>query len=471
MFLYRQVAEKISGMITEGTYRPNERIPSIRSLSRQLRVSVNTVMEAYAHLENIGLIEARPQSGYYVCRPSPESKDRLSRKVAMAYVAPNDVVLGDATLQIMRKLADPSLVPLGRGAPNTDLLPSDKLNRMLASQSKRFPGQSVSYGSFQGIRKLRVQIARRLLHSGCTVSADDIVITSGCVEAVNLALLATCRPGDTVALGSPIYYTFLNSVQWLGLKVLEIPSVPGEGMSLEVLSYAMKQTPIRACIVISNFNNPLGTLMPEEKKRELVKLLDRKEIPLIEDDVYSDLAFGPGHPSSAKVYDEKGMVLSCSSFSKTIAPGYRIGWIVPGRYQQKVEQIKALFNIATASPTQLAVAEFLTNGGYDHHLRKIRRIYARQVGQMRDAVISNFPQGTRVSRPEGGFILWVELPEGIDTLRVYEEGLKHGIGIAPGILFTTGSKYQNCFRLNAAFWSDQVGQALVTLGEISESMV
>jgi DNA-binding transcriptional MocR family regulator len=470
-FLHEEVATKIGDMIRQGTYRPNDRIPSIRNLSRQMRVSVNTVMEAYANLENIGLIEARPQSGYYVSVPHPEPAGRPLLKPSLEYTSPNKVILGETPLQIIQTITNPTLIPLGTGAPNTDLLPADKLNRILASQTKRYANKSVAYSSSQGMKKLRIQIARRMLNSGCSLSADDIIITSGCVEAVTLALLTTCKPGDTVALGSPIYYTFLNSVQWLGLKVLEIPSVPGKGLSLDVLDYAMKQTKISACIIIADFNNPLGTLMSDETKQNLVKLLTNHDIPIIEDDVYGDLAFNNFRPTSVKAFDEKGIVLSCSSFSKTLAPGYRIGWIVPGIFQQRVEQLKTLFNIATASPTQLAVAEFLTNGGYDHHLRKIRRIYARQMNLMRDVVISNFPRGTRVNHPEGGYILWVEMPAGCDSLRLYEEGLKKGIGIAPGILFSTNNKYKNCFRLNAAFWSAQVENALETLGRIAESMV
>jgi len=469
--LYEEIAARIGGMIEKGTYHAGERIPSIRNLSRQMRVSANTVMEAYAQLENSGLIEARPQSGYYVKASHPEPGAQFARQPSLGYSVPSSVILGETPLEIMRTLKNPALIPLGLGSPNTGLLPADKLNTMLSSESRRYPEQSVAYASPQGLKKLRVQIARRLLNSGCSHSADDIVITSGCVEAVTLALLATCRPGDTVALASPIYYTFLNSIQWLGLKVLEIPSVPGQGLSLEVLSYAIKQTTINACVIIANFNNPLGTLMTDDRKRDLVRMLAKHDIPLIEDNVYGDLGFGPVCPSSLKAYDEKGLVLSCSSFSKTLAPGYRIGWIVPGRFQQRVEHLKGLFNIATASPTQLAVAEFLTNGGYDRHLRKIRRVYARQVSQVRDAVLCNFPQGTRVSRPEGGFILWVEMPEGTDSFKLYEEALKERIGIAPGILFSMNDKYRNCLRLNAALWSDQIAHALETLGRITESMV
>lgn len=470
MLLYEEIAATIGGMIEKGTYRPGERIPSIRALSRQMRVSVNTVMEAYAHLENRGMVEARPQSGYYVRSLLPEPQGQPVKKRATEYLPPSEVALGDIPLRVMRNLANSALLPLGRGIPNPDLLPIDKLNRMLAAEARRFRIQSVSYSGAQGSKRLRAQIARRSLDSGCSLSPDDIVITSGCVEAVTLALQATCRPGDTVAIGSPVFYTFLNSIQWMGLKVLEIPSTPEEGMNLEVLGYALRHTPIHACLIIANFNNPLGSLMPDGKKRELVTLLAKHDIPLIEDDVYGDLSFGPVRPSSTKAYDQKGLVLYCSSFSKTLAPGYRIGWIAPGRFQQRVEHLKALFNIATATPTQLAIAEFLANGGYDHHLRALRRVYTRQVAQARDAIGRYFPQGTRVSRPDGGFVLWVEMPESVDALALHEEALQKGISIAPGTIFSTGDRFGNCIRVNAAFWSERIEQALETVGGLAEAL-
>ena len=468
MLLYEEVAARIGEMISRGTYRAGERIPSIRALSRQMQVSVNTVMESYARLENMGMIEARPQSGYYVCSRLAETAGSSVSSARREKVAPNEVILGDVALEVMRNIANPALVPLGGGMPNSDLLPVDRLNRMLASESRRFRLQSISYPPHQGHKRLRTQIARRSLNSGCSLAPDDIVITSGCIEAMNLALQAVCRPGDTVAIGSPVYPTFLKSIQWLGLKVLEIPS-NGEGMNLDVLDYAIRHNPVSACITIANFNNPLGSLMPDEKKRELVKLLAKHDIPLIEDDVYGDLAYGPVRPPSTKAFDEKGLVLYCSSFSKTLAPGYRVGWIAPGRFTAKIAQLKALLNIATASPTQLAVAEFLTNGGYDHHLRTLRRVYSRQTQQLRDAIGRYFPPGTRVSRPEGGYILWVELPEGYDAFRLYELALQEGIGIAPGRIFTLGDKYGNCLRLNAAFWSERTEQALETLGGLAET--
>jgi len=467
--LYEEVSLRIGEMIEKGTYRPGERIPSVRSLSRQMRISINTVIGAYAELEKVGTIEVRPQSGYYVRSVYPEPESRPETKVTMAEIAPSSVILGDTALEVMEKLAKPGLLPIGKCIPNPDLLPIDKLNRMLAAEIRRFRVQSVSYAAAQGVQRLRMQIARRSLNSGCSLTPDDIVITSGCVEAVSIALQAVCRPGDTVAIGSPVYSTFLKFMQWMGLKIIEIPSKPGEGMNLDVLGYVIRHNTVNACITIANFNNPLGSLMPDGKKQELVELLAKHDIPLIEDDVYGDLAFGPDRPVSTKAFDQKGLVLYCSSFSKTLAPGYRVGWIVPGRFQRKIEQLKVLFNIATASPTQLALAEFLANGGYDSHLRSLRRTYARQTARMRDAVTRYFPPGTHVTRPEGGYILWVELPEGYDSFKLYEAALQKGISVAPGTIFTLGDKYRNCFRLNASFWSERIEQALETLGESVEN--
>jgi DNA-binding transcriptional MocR family regulator len=462
--LYDRVATEIAELIAGGTYRPGDRIPSIRELSRQRRVSVNTVAEAYAQLENRRLVEARPQSGYYVaCQVlEPEATPERRRQLT-----PTEVEPGAEPLEVMRALADPALVPLGRGVPNPALLPADRLNRMLATETRRFATESVTYGGAKGLRRLRTQIAKRSLDAGFRLAPDELVVTSGCVEAVTLALQATCRPGDTVAIGSPVYYTFLDSIQWLGLKVLEIPSTSREGMSVDVLAYALRHSAVRACLVISNFNNPLGGVMPDERKEELVKLLRAHDIPLIEDDVYGDLAFAPHRPISTKAFDTTGSVLYCASFSKTLAPGYRVGWIAPGRYAQAVHRLKTLFNIATASPTQLAVAEFLTSGGYDRHIRTLRRTYAAQVGHVRSAIARWFPPGTRATHPQGGFVVWVELPPEVDGFAVYEQARRKGISVAPGALFTTGEEYRSCIRLSAAFWSPRIADALRTVGGIA----
>lgn len=465
--LYEKVASRIAGMIEQGVYRPGDRVPSLRELSRTARVSLNTALEAYVYLENLGFIGARPQSGFYVCSRLPEPDIRAPGGEAPS---PRAVEVGDVRLRALRNLGDPALVPLGHAQPNTALLPAGKLSRILAAQARRFETEIVGYSPAQGTERLRKMIARRSLAAGAPLAPGDIVITSGCMEAVTLALQATCRAGDTVAIGSPVFYSFLNSIQCLGLKILEIPSTPREGVSIEALANAMHRTPVAACLIISNFNNPLGGAMPEENKRELVALLARHDAPLIEDDVYGDLSYAPVRPGTAKAHDRKGLVLLCSSFSKTLAPGYRIGWIAPGRYQAPVERLKSVFHGATASPTQLAMAEFLSSGGYDRHLRSIRRAYAQQAAWMREAVGRHFPAGTQVTRPEGGYVLWLVLPERIDGMKLHEKALRAGIAVAPGTLFTTGGGFRNCVRLNAALWSRRVEAAIEKLGRLAGSL-
>jgi DNA-binding transcriptional MocR family regulator len=276
-----------------------------------------------------------------------------------------------------------------------------------------------------------------------------------------------CRPGDTVAIESPIFYNLLQVIEMLDLKALEIPTHPQTGMSISALRYAIEHNPVHACLIISNFNNPFGSVMPDGRKKELVELLAGHGIPLIEDDVYGDLGFTHDRPTVAKRHDREGLVILCSSFSKTLAPGYRVGWVVPGRFQEKIERLKAVSNIATATLPQLAIAEFLENGGYDHYLRKMRGIYSRQAALMSQAVQRFFPAGTRVNNPSGGFVLWVELPEGVDSIRLYERALERGITIAPGFIFSASQKYRNFIRLNAAYWSARIEQAVALIGKMA----
>jgi DNA-binding transcriptional MocR family regulator len=467
--LYEQVAEEIAGLIEQGTFRAGDKVPSIRQLSSRFDVSINTVMQAYALLEDKRLIQARPQSGYFVRSRAPEIRepDLQSR----SFSAPTTVTISDLCQQVMRNMMNRDLLPLGSAIPSAQNLPIDKLNRIMASELRRYGEQGVLYQMPPGYERLRIQIARRALVAGISSGPDDILVTSGCVEAVLLALRATCHAGDTIAVESPFYFNFMQMIAELGLKALEIPSTPRDGISIEALRYAIEQGKISACLVIANFSNPLGSLMPDERKRELVELLARHEIPLIEDDIYGDLIFGNERPIAAKSFDHSDNVIYCSSFSKTIAPGYRVGWAIAGRFQPEMERIKMIMNVAPSSPPQLALAEFLATGGYDHHLRSIRRIHARNMSQMTEAVARYFPAGTRMTHPAGGFILWIEMPEGTDAILLYHRALEKGISIVPGPLFSLSSKYTHHIRLSAAQWDDRIEQGIKTLGELAHELL
>ena len=460
--LYEQVANEIARLIRSGTYRPGDRIPSVRAMRQRKKVSISTILQAYLQLEDRGLIEARPQSGYYV-RRQPE--DELPEpNISSPQVDPSQVSIRELTMMVLHDITNLTLVQLGTALPNPDFLPSARIGRIVAALARENENLANTYDLPPGLEELRIQITQRVVESGCDLSPNDIVITSGCMEAIDLSLRATCRPGDIVAIESPIYFGMLQSLEALGLKALEIPTHPRDGISLEALQFAIQHNPIHACLVISNFNNPLGSCIPDDNKRQLVHLLSQHDIPLIENAILTELYFSDQRPTVCKSYDREGMVMLCSSFSKDISPGYRVGWVVPGKFKSTVEWLKYTANIGVAPLPQMAIARYLESGGYDRHLRHIRREYAHNVSLMSQAVMRCFPADTRVTRPSGGFVLWVQLPEKVDSLELYKQALKSQITLAPGHLFSASHQFHNFIRLNAACWTLDIERAIRTLG-------
>jgi DNA-binding transcriptional MocR family regulator len=302
---------------------------------------------------------------------------------------------------------------------------------------------------------------------GCSVHADEIVITNGCQEALTLALRTVTVPGDVVAIESPTFYGLLQAIESLGLVALEIPTHPRDGISLEALQLALEQWPVKACIAVPNYSNPLGHCMPEERKQRLVDLLQEQRVSLIEDDVYGDLGFSQRRPFTCKARYTTGTVLYCASFSKSLSPGLRVGWILPGRYQEKVEYLKYVTSLATPTVPQLAAAQLLESGVYERHLRKVRVEYARAVERMIEAVDRYFPEGTKVTRPQGGFVLWIELAADVDSFELSRKLLARGISIAPGPIFSASQKYRNFVRLSCACeWSNRVERALASIARL-----
>jgi len=292
------------------------------------------------------------------------------------------------------------------------------------------------------------------------------------MEALNLCLRAVGKPGDIIAIESPTFYGTLQAIESLGMKALEIPTDPRDGIIIEALSSSLRRHPVKACLLVPNFNNPLGSCVPDNNKKKLVTLLARREIPLIEDDIYGDLCFGPSRPKAAKAYDTEGLVLLCSSFSKTLAPGFRVGWTAPGRFKSQVERLKFMTSMACTTTPQIAVAEFLRNGGYDRHLRTIRKNLAMQVQRMTDAIARYFPERTKVTRPQGGLALWVELPRWINSLELHREALQQHISIAPGPIFSAKQRYKNFIRLSCGEpWTDNIERAMETLGNLARKFL
>jgi DNA-binding transcriptional MocR family regulator len=467
--LYEELAADLATLIAKGTLRIGDRMPSVRQLSQQRDVSVSTVLQAYLVLESRGLVEARPQSGHYVrgSRAPVPLEPRAPRSSNQA----TRVSVSDLIARVYAAARDPSIVPLGAAQISPALLPTENINRRLAAVARTAGGAGVAYDPPPGCTALRRQIARRAAEWGVASSVDEWVTTVGAMEALHLCLRAVAVAGDTVAVESPGYYGILQLVESLGMRALEIPANPGTGLDVGLLELALRQHRIKACVVVTNFSNPLGALMPDDAKRELYRVLSLRDVPLIEDDIYGDLFFGDVRPRPVKAFDRSGLVMLCSSFSKTIAPGYRVGYVAPGRYREKVERLKFGHTIATPTLPQLAVADLLENGGYDRHLRRLRRALASQIARVSDAVAVHFPAGTRVSRPQGGFFLWVELPPGKSALEFHARALERGISVTPGPIFSAKARFSNCVRICCGFpWSDVLDVSIRTLGRIATEM-
>ena len=460
--LYHQVADRVETLIRDGVYRNGERLPGVRVLSRQLGVSVATVLQAHQTLEGRGLLEPRERSGYFVRVPVVDAPEPAMSSHA---TRPSPVSAREMTMDLCSD-EERRLVPLATAVPHPDYLPIRQIQQA-SIWAARHGLDSLDY-AFPGKSAFRRQVAQRMAALGVAVSPDEILATNGAQEAIILALRAVTRPGDIVAVESPSFPGILQALEVVGLKVIEIPAHPSEGLSLEGLQLAMEQWPIKACVAVTNHSNPMGMRLSDEHKRKLVTMLDEAGIPLIEDDIYGDLAHSGERPRPARSFDRTGNVIYCSSFSKTISPGLRLGWIAPGRHFAAVRQQKYFTNLATASLPQMAVAHFLEQGGYDRHLRTVRRVYQEAVARMRSSVARHFPEGTAVSRPSGGFVVWVQLPEGCSGTAVYRLARERGINVAPGIMFSTTGKFENCLRLNAANpWSPRIEEAIRTLGQLA----
>ncbi len=467
---YRQIADRFAHAIRHGTLAPGEKLPSVRRLRLDEGVSASTVLQALSQLEASGLVEARPRSGYYAVAPSLLPVPRPSAPPAQLGAARGDMAATVAALY--HAATDPGLVHLGTARPSPDLLPVRELGRAMSAATRKAGARGLDYAYPPGLRPLRRLVAQRAVAAGCALAEDDLVITSGATEAVELALLSVTRRGEAVAVESPAYYGVLLTLEALGLRVLEVPCHPDTGIDLAELERRLGQHAVAAVLAVPSFSNPLGSCMPDAAKERLVSMLSGRGIPLVEDDVYGDLAFGPARPRPAKAFDGDGTVLYCGSFSKTISPGLRVGFVAPGRWRERVELLKFATSVATSTLPQHALVHFLAGGGYDRHLRTLRERLERNVARMGAAVAGSFPEGTRVSRPRGGCFVWVELPETVDAMELHARAHDAGVAIAPGHVFSAGHTHTHGIRLSCGeLWSERIEGAVRLVGRLASRLV
>jgi DNA-binding transcriptional MocR family regulator len=468
--IYLQVASGLEKMIGNEVLKIGDKLPSVRVLSEEYGISMGTAFQAYYHLEGKGLIESRPKSGYYVRfnhRRFP-SLPRISEPAPKAY----EVSVEEMISTVFKSMTTGDLLNFSVACPPMELLPAAKLNKAIVYAMRNSKNHGINYEHVQGNVDLRRQLTKLFFNWGGKFSEDDIVVTAGCMEALVMCLKAVTRPGDTVAIESPTYFGIFQLIESLGLKALEIPTDPLTGVDIRYLEKAFKKSRIKACVFVTNFSNPMGGLIPSEQKMKLVDLITKHKIPLIEDDIYGELYFGKQRPKTCKSFDKEGWVLHCGSFSKSLVPGYRVGWAVPGRFLDKVVSLKLTYTITGNSLVQYAMAHFLSIGRYEYHLKKLRKVLHTQCLRYIQGILQYFPSDTKVSRPQGGFVLWLELNKKINAYELYHQAVKYQISIAPGQVFSSKGQFSHCLRISYAKpWNDDVERALKILGELVKKML
>ncbi|WP_179404414.1 PLP-dependent aminotransferase family protein [Burkholderia guangdongensis] len=463
---YAALAQAIAGSIRRGDLAAGARIPTVRAASSAYQVSPATVFRAYYLLESEGLIVARPRSGYFVSDVEGNRSGSNRGPARKTSDAPG--IADDALLRLMDSIKYKNIVALGSAFANDSLFPMSGLWRCFTSVARNMDHEKMLSGFPPGDEELRRQIALRYLIAGAALPMEEIVITTGALEALTLSLQALTRPGDTIAIERPTFHGALQAVQRHHLKAVEIPVDPLTGLDLDALAVALDQHAIRACWFMTSFHNPTGATMSDERKRALIDLLAAHQVPLIEDDVYSELYFGTTPVRPAKLYDTHGLVLHCGSFSKCLAPGFRIGWVAAGRYVHQIEQAKCVAAPPADVPAQLAISSYLKEGGYDRFLRSLRRNLASNQAQMLAAIRAYFPQGTEAFAPRGGYFVWIEMPAHVDALRLFSATMESGISIAPGPIFSATGEFRRYVRLNYGHpWTTVVERAMQTIGALA----
>ena len=463
---YEQLADEMAQAMRDGLLQPGERLPSVRQTCQRRGISPSTVFQAYGLLETRGLIEARPRSGFYV--RAHKRPARALPKAAVPQAGVTAVTVSALAFGLLESTRDAAVVPLGSAFPASHLFPFDALARSGARAMRRLKPAQITSALTAGDPELRQALRRRYALQGVPMAEDELVITNGAMEALNLCLQAVTQPGDVVVVESPTFYAALQALERLNLKAVEVATDPQTGVNLDALAQLLVGQKVAACWFMPSLQNPLGALMPPARKQALVALLAQHGVPLIEDDVYGELYADVRRPPPAKAFDQTGGVLHCASFSKCLAPGYRVGWAAAGRFAPTVQRLKMMSSLATALPPQLAIADYLAQGGYDRHLRQLRAALAAEQQRARRLIERHFPAGTRVTRPAGGYFLWLELPAAVDALALHHQAMAQGISTAPGVLFSADRRFVHHLRLNVGHPGDsRVDDALRRVGELA----
>jgi len=474
MTKYEALAKELTKQIADGQFKPNTKLPSIRSLCERHALSMSTVVRAMEILEQDEVIHARARSGFYVSAKSAKANTSLAPEPVFVLESPKQIDTKDLVLGLIKSRYTPNTFNLGAAIPAQKFLPKKDLDRASSIATKKHSEDRDKYQIMPGNPALRKQISRLMQDINCDVLPEQILITSGCQEAVFLSLLTCCKRGGTVAVETPTYPGFLQVCEAQGIEVIEVPTSPSTGISIGALELAIQQWDIDVVMLSSSYSNPSGARMPSDKKKTLLGLCERNNIRIIEDDVYADLSHDPFYrPRPIKSYDTSNTVIYCSSFSKTVSPGLRVGWVVNAELQHELEYAKYVSGLSVVTLSQDILAEYLALGRYERYLQSARRTYSQQANTMAKLIEDLMPEGTRITQPNGGFILWVALPNEIDTLSLLDRTLKRAVSFYPGCLFSATNKFNNCLRVNCAldFDDPRLTNALKVVFEEAHKML
>jgi len=468
---YVKLANTLEQQILAGEYLAGEKLPSLRKLQAATGRSISTIYQAYEELEHRGLVEVREKSGFFA-RPLLNDILPLPRQ-GTSPVKSHKVAINVLAAMMQRSLTNPALIPFGEAVLGKTLLPGKQMAAAVRLAAGGYHDGSCSgYGAPTGYEKLQREIAKRYLDFPHRDYGSEIIITQGCMNGIELCLRSVARPGDTILLESPTFLCYLQLIEDLNMRALELPADPATGLSLEKLRATLDEHDIRAALLNPNFQNPLGFEMEAANKEALVALFASRGIPIIEDGIYENLYFGEQKPLPLKHFDTQGMVLYCNSFSKDLMPDLRMGWLLAGKYREKVKRLKFNNSLANSQLLQNALATFLKGGSYDRHLRKLRNNLRKQAADMSQSIGRNFPPECRISSPKGGLTLWVELPESVDSLKLFRLAEKENISLMPGTLCSGTGQYDHCIRLCYGHpWDERMEHGLKTLGKLVKSLV
>lgn len=456
---YQHIAAQLARQIRAGDYLPGTFLPSLREHALSLNVSKNTLIRAYAVLEDEGSLSPESRKGFRV-------HHALSQP---AISAPAPIALGAAPLSLLSASQTPGSLAFGSANPCVQFPGCRGFYQILASQSqKRRHSDKLGahYRTTPGLDTLRTQLAKR---AGPQVHPDKVMITQGAMEAVTLALRALLEPGDVVAIESPSYYGFLHALEAMNFKVLPLPC-DREGVIPEQLEKALNAWPIKALLLTPGGNNPSGSVMPLHRRLSTLRLAQQYQVRIIEDDVFGDL-----HHSSERVPSlfhlahqhqlNPDGVIYCNSLSKTLDSDIRLGWLIAGADFERVNYHKYIANLANPGVIQEACARFLQDNRYERHLRQVRRHYKSATRSVLTLIASSWPR-IKVTPPQSGYLLWCDI--GVSGKQVYDMANAKGINIAPGYLFSPDARADHWIRLNVAVWQQEPAQiqAIHTLGNI-----